>query len=57
MTGICVREVLSRTEAPGPDACGSVKKERVTNIARDCGVDAKTVREYYQILCDTLLGS
>lgn len=26
------------------------------NIARDCGVDAKTVREYYQILCDTLLG-
>jgi len=27
------------------------------NIARDCGVDAKTVKEYYQILCDTLLGS
>ena len=26
------------------------------NVARDCGVDAKTVREYYQILCDTLLG-
>lgn len=26
------------------------------NIARDCGVDAKTVREYYQILVDTLLG-
>ena len=26
------------------------------NIARDCGADAKTVREYYQILCDTLLG-
>jgi predicted AAA+ superfamily ATPase len=26
------------------------------NIARECGVDAKTVREYYQILCDTLLG-
>ena len=26
------------------------------NIARDCGVDAKTVREYYQILSDTLLG-
>jgi predicted AAA+ superfamily ATPase len=25
-------------------------------IARDCGVDAKTVKEYYQILCDTLLG-
>ena len=26
------------------------------NIARDCGADAKTVKEYYQILCDTLLG-
>ncbi|MEK7727621.1 MAG: AAA family ATPase, partial [candidate division KSB1 bacterium] len=27
-----------------------------TNIARDCGVDSKTVKEYYQILVDTLLG-
>jgi predicted AAA+ superfamily ATPase len=27
-----------------------------SNIARDCGVDAKTIREYYQILSDTLLG-
>lgn len=27
-----------------------------SNIARECGVDAKTVREYYQILVDTLLG-
>jgi len=26
------------------------------NIARECGVDAKTVKEYYQILVDTLLG-
>jgi predicted AAA+ superfamily ATPase len=26
------------------------------NIARDCGVTSKTVREYYQILQDTLLG-
>lgn len=25
-------------------------------IARDCGVDSKTVREYYQILVDTLMG-
>lgn len=25
-------------------------------IARECGVDAKTVKEYYQILADTLLG-
>lgn len=26
------------------------------NIARECGVDAKTVRSYYEILEDTLLG-
>lgn len=26
------------------------------NIARDCGVDAKTIKEYFQILADTLLG-
>lgn len=26
-----------------------------SNIARDCGVDAKTVKEYFQILVDTLL--
>ena len=28
-----------------------------SNIARECGVDSKTVREYYQILIDTLLGT
>ena len=27
-----------------------------SNIARECGVDSKTVKEYYQILEDTLLG-
>jgi uncharacterized protein len=27
-----------------------------SNIARDCGVNAKTVAEYYQILEDTFLG-
>ena len=27
-----------------------------SNIARDCGVSSKTVREYFQILVDTLLG-
>lgn len=27
-----------------------------SNIARECGVDSKTVKEYYQILIDTLLG-
>lgn len=26
------------------------------NIARDCGVDSKTVKEYFQILFDTLIG-
>lgn len=28
----------------------------MSNIARDCGVDRSTVKEYYQILIDTLLG-
>jgi len=28
-----------------------------SNIARVCGVDSKTVKEYYQILVDTLLGT
>lgn len=28
-----------------------------SNVARDCGVDSKTVKEYYQILEDTLLGT
>lgn len=27
-----------------------------TNIARDCGVDAKTVAEFFQILVDTYPG-
>ena len=27
-----------------------------SNIARDCAIDSKTVKEYYQILVDTLLG-
>ena len=28
-----------------------------SNIARECGVDSKTVKEYYQILVDTLLAA
>lgn len=27
-----------------------------TKIARDCAIDAKTIKEYYQILADTLMG-
>ena len=40
------------------DAMGYSHGELInySNIARDCGVDSKTVREYYQILLDTLLG-
>lgn len=40
------------------DAVGYTHGEltNYSNIARDAGVDAKTVREYYQILVDTLLG-
>lgn len=28
-----------------------------SNVARECGISSKTVKEYYQILVDTLLGS
>jgi len=40
------------------DAMGYTHGEltNYANIARECGVDAKTVKEYYQILIDTLLG-
>ncbi|MCK4793656.1 MAG: ATP-binding protein [Desulfobacteraceae bacterium] len=40
------------------DAVGYTHGEltNFTNIARDCGIDAKTVKEYFQILIDTLLG-
>jgi predicted AAA+ superfamily ATPase len=40
------------------DAMGYSHGELInhSNIAHDCGVDSKTVREYYQILIDTLLG-
>ena len=40
------------------DAMGYSHGELInfSNIARDCGVDSKTVREYYQILVDSLLG-
>jgi predicted AAA+ superfamily ATPase len=40
------------------DAIGFCHREltNFANIARDVGVDAKTVKAYYQILVDTLLG-
>lgn len=40
------------------DAVGYTHGEQVvhTNIARDCGVHASTVKEYFQILVDTLIG-
>jgi len=40
------------------DAMGYSHGEMInySNIARDCGVDSKTVKEYFQILVDTLLG-
>ncbi len=40
------------------DAMGFTHGEltNFSNIARECGVDSKTVKEYYQILKDTLLG-
>jgi predicted AAA+ superfamily ATPase len=41
------------------DAMGFTHGEltNFSNIARECGVDSKTVKEYYQILSDTLLGN
>ena len=41
------------------DAMGYTHGEltNYSNIARECGVDSKTVKEYYQILVDTLLGT
>lgn len=41
------------------DTLGHCQGELINyaNIARDCGVDAKTVREYFYILEDTLVGS
>lgn len=37
-----------------PFSCGELVN--FTNIASDCGIDSKTVAEYYQILVDTLIG-
>ena len=37
-------------------AYGHGELTNFSNIARDCGVDSKTIREYYQILEDTLVG-
>ncbi len=41
------------------DVVGLTQGEMInfTNIARDCGIDSKTVKEYYTILVDTLIGS
>ena len=35
-------------------SCGEMVN--YTNIAREVGIDSKTIKEYYQILVDTLLG-
>lgn len=37
-----------------PFSCGELIN--YSNIAQDCGVDSKTVAEYYQILVDTFIG-
>jgi len=41
------------------DAMGYSHGELInySNISRDCAVDSKTIKEYYQILVDTLLGT
>ena len=40
----------------GAAALGDTDLVNFTNIARECGVSGVTVKEYYQILVDTLLG-
>jgi predicted AAA+ superfamily ATPase len=37
-------------------AIGDTEMVNFTNIARECGISAPTVKEHYQILVDTLLG-
>jgi len=37
-------------------AIGDTELVNFTNIARECGVSSPTVKEYYQILVDTLMG-
>ena len=41
------------------DSIGFCNGELVnySNIAMDCGVSSTTIKEYYQIICDTLLGT
>jgi predicted AAA+ superfamily ATPase len=50
--GITILEMVLRKYLPHETA-----RSHYANIARDCGIDAKTVKEYYQILVDTLLGT
>lgn len=52
-----VRNLASFHDFLRAAALGDSEIVNFENIARECGVSAPTVREHYQILVDTLLGS
>ena len=51
-----VRQIASFAQFLDIAAFSNGETLNYSNIARDCGVDAKSVKEYYQILSDTLVG-
>ncbi|MBP5420659.1 MAG: ATP-binding protein [Bacteroidales bacterium] len=51
-----VRQVNSFTRFLQAAALSNAEIVNYTNIAQDCGVSAKTVKEYFTILEDTLIG-
>lgn len=51
-----VRNLPAFSEFLRAAALSDAEMVNYTNIARDCGVSAPSVREYFQILVDTLLG-
>ncbi|MDN3030350.1 MAG: DUF4143 domain-containing protein [Candidatus Tisiphia sp.] len=51
-----VRNITAFSRFIDSTAFSSGELLNYSNIARDCSIDAKTVKEYYQILVDTLVG-
>ena len=51
-----VRNLAAFSRFLDVQAYGHGQLTNFNNISRDCGVDSKTVKEYFQILVDTLLG-
>ncbi|MFU7500241.1 MAG: ATP-binding protein [Candidatus Tisiphia sp.] len=51
-----VRNITAFSRFIDSTAFSSGELVNYSNIARDCSIDAKTVKEYYQILVDSLVG-